>query len=470
MIRIKRLSNVNERRVKLFDYSTTVYPGTPPNNASSTVFVISCIDPRYTFAVEEYLLQQLGPATNYDLFVLAGAALGGRLTGFGSTFPNCAIVSTGNTWREALFDHLQVAITLHNVTEIYIIDHANCGAYRECSGTETTAGHFSQFTGLRAEINAGNFYRNGQIAPLAKVAGSTIFTTIKGLIFEDPIGTRTTLRDYTNGVGSITTVGTFTFPPATTGAKVLILGCIDPRFSEILSSFLINYKDIQFQYDLFILAGASLGVNQSYNLDLTERSAGSRGTAYTNNILADSAVVGPLGQKWGATFFDHLKVAILLHNVTEVWVFDHLDCGAYKAIKFGSLAATDLNPNDHIPEIRRLQSYVKAVQPSLSFKGFIMDTAGKITKVIDDGLGSVIDVPLSPFGSSKVRSPTSDIIDLRHKASADFVLTKEYGANDQPGFGRKLEVTKLTPTPSKTTILNSKIGPLRSGLFNRNRL
>ena len=488
MTRLKRLEGrtTTARVTSTFSpYSQTVPSTAPPNNASSTVFVISCIDPRFTSAVEEHLLTQLGASTNYDLFVIAGASMGGRLTGNGAPIPSCSLVSPNNSWRETLFDHLQVAITLHNVSLVYIIDHLDCAAYGVCGATDSIAGHKANFDILKGEIVAATFYANGTTAPNAK---TTVFSgvNITGLYFKTPVGSTTELFDYTTGAPG-TSVGTFTFP-SSSGAKILVLGCIDPRFSEILSAFLVNYKEVQFVYDLFITAGSSLGVNQSYNLDGTQRTSGTRGTAYTNNILADSLVIGPLGHKWGPTFFDHLDVAVKVHGITEVWVFDHLDCGAYKNIKLASggvAAATDLDPNQHIPEIIKLKGYINLAQPSLGFKGFIMNTSGVISKVVDDSKGVLLDTVVYPatlgtVGSSRIRAPASEILELRAKAAADYVLVQEHSGTSKGGFGRELIRTKLTPLNTKGSSFNNgssrgytletKVGKLKSGFLNRNRL
>jgi carbonic anhydrase len=464
MTRIKRLEGKTTDPViaDVFSpYDQTVQANSAPNNASSTVFVVSCIDPRFTSAVEQYLLAQLGPSTTYDLFVLAGAALGVRLLGNGAPIPSCSLVSPGNSWREVLLDHLQVAISLHNVSRIYIIDHLDCAAYGVCGGLDTAAGHFSQFNTIRTVIVGSTFYANGTSAPTPKTA---VFTSpnITGLYFNTPVGSTTQLFDYTAGVLPGTSVGTYTFPP-TTGAKVLVLGCIDPRFSQILSSFLTNYKEVEFVFDLFITAGASLGVNQSYNLNGTQRATNTTGTAYPQNLLAVGATgrIGPLGHNWGPTFFDHLAVAVQVHKITEVWVFDHLDCGAYKAIKFGNFGLPDLDPQQHVPELVKLQGYIKTRQPSLAFKGFVMDMNGGIAKVVDDLAG--IDVDLQKIlGSSKIRTPASEFVDIKAKGSGDFVLTRQYsGATGSTGmgsgFGRQLFRTKLTPTPAVTTVLPSKV-------------
>lgn len=487
MTRLKRLEGrtTTARVTSTFSpYSQTVPASAPPNNASSTVFVISCIDPRFTSAVEEYLFQQLGPSTNYDLFVIAGASMGGRLTGNGAPIPSCSLVSPNNSWRETLFDHLQVAITLHNVSLVYIIDHLDCAAYGVCGATDTIAGHKANFDVLKGAIVAATFYANGTSNPTPK---TTVFSgvNITGLYFNTPVGSTTQLFDYTASAPG-TSVGTFTFP-SSSGAKILVLGCIDPRFSEILSAFLVNYKEVQFVYDLFITAGSSLGVNQSYNLDGTQRPDNNTGTAYTNNILAAAGggKIGGLGHKWGPTFFDHLDVAVKVHGITEVWVFDHLDCGAYKAIKFGNLALSDNDPNQHIPEIIKLKGYINLAQPSLGFKGFIMDNSGVVSKVVDDSKGVLLDTVVYPatlgtVGSSRIRAPASEILELRAKAAADYVLVQEHSGTTKGGFGRELIRTKLTPLNTKGSSFNNgssrgytletKVGKLKSGFLNRNRL
>jgi len=468
MTRIKRLTTVVQTQAKPFDYDTPVYSGTPIDNTSSTIFVISCIDPRFTYAVEQYLLQNLGPTTNYDLFVLAGSAMGGNLTSNGTGIPACSLVAAGTSWQETLFDHLQVAISLHNVSQILILDHLGCAAYGVCGATDTQGGHQTQFNNLKASIVAATFYANGTANPTAKVAATTIFgaagANITGFYFDTPIGVTTTLRDY-SGVSQ----GVFTYP-GTIGASVLVLGCIDPRFSELLSSFLLNFANIKFNFDLFITAGSSLGVNQSYNLDGTLRAQNSTGTAYPLNILATSGAgrVGPLARNWGPTFFDHLSVAISVHQITEVWVFDHLDCGAYKAIKFGSLGASDEDTTQHTPELVKLQQQIKALYPNLGYKGFIMDKKGEITMPINGG-GIFLDTLAERFGSSRIRAPTSDIVDLRAKASADFVLNSQTQVSPQ-GFTNQSIQTKLTPTPSISKVLNPKVVTTKFGNYQKLRL
>lgn len=437
MTRIRRL----ERVTKVVPLNNPfVYRTTLPNTNPTSTFVLACIDPRFAYALEQYLDQTYAQnGSSYDLFILAGASMGGNLTSHtatappGDTVPSCLIVSTGNNWRVALQNHIQVAITLHNVTQIVIIDHLNCGAYVNCNGAtggpngdQDRQKHEDQFDTLKAYINGASFFAN---TTGTSTLGSVIFSSIIGYYFDGVAADTTThLRDITNGNDAS--------PPliepkgANSGAKVLVLGCIDPRYSAVMTSFLTQYQGVQFIYDLFILAGASLGANQSYTTFPTIRTDGNRGS-YPNNVLADGAAnIGNLGRSWGPTFFDHLSVAVLLHQITEVWVFDHLDCGAYKLILNGSLGATDDSEYPHIIELQKLKENINlytanydpinTTEYSLSFKGFVIGKTGTINFVLGDNTGVKVDMSV-PFGTSRIRNPASVQTDLIAAGKADYI-------------------------------------------------
>jgi carbonic anhydrase len=427
----------------------------PTDSAPATAFVLACIDPRFASALEAYLAEELAQVGfyTYDLFILAGASLGGNLTSTGTpdgppnTNGECAVVSPPDSnWQSTLLDHIQVAITLHSVSYFYVVDHLLCGAFSVCNnaGSDSVPGpHEIQYDALKATVQGASFIVNG-----TPTSGATVFPdgNWQGLYFDVPVGSQTSLRDYTGAQQFIEY-----FPPTST-AKVLVLGCIDPRFNATLTSFLVNYKDVQFIYDLFILAGASLGANQSYNLDGTVRTDGTTGDAYPYNALADgTAGIGNLGRQWGPTFFDHLSIARFLHQITEVWVFDHLDCGAYKFIKLNNGVLnplpSDNDPAPHITELRKLQAsidtytsitdYLTNPPTHLSFKGFILDLQGTITKVVDDGTGLKLG-PIKPPGSSRIRNPASGNTDSLAFNSADFVTQSQTGAGTP-----SLTVTRL---------------------------
>ena len=184
-------------------------------------------------------------------------------------------------------------------------------------------------------------------------------------------------------------------------AKVLVLGCIDPRYASYLEWFLTHQAGIFGQYDLFVLAGASLGVTQafSYSEDGPEGSlpGPNNGDSTTDNYNNDFDIL----HNWDNVFYAHLGIALRLHQITDVWIFDHLDCGAYKLIKFGDLTATDDDILPHRDEINALANQIKAYAETaanplgsnlpnadflaLNIKGYVMSTNGDIFKVYDDG-------------------------------------------------------------------------------------
>jgi len=416
LTRIKRITGASVLPNKPF--ATPILPGTPINNSATTkAFVLACIDPRYIDALEQYLSETLGVnGFTYDLFILAGASLGGLNT----TGSLCPYATTN--WQQTLLEHIQVAILLHNVTQVLVFDHLDCGAFKLCgppnsNNTDTQTTHIAKFDLINTLIGTSSFSKNGG----GTGTGTSIFTAgIQGYIIND---------SSLGHPGCFFDIQTSSYLPvcqrisASGEARVLVLGCIDPRFSSMLTSFLINYKDIQFSFDLTILAGSSLGANQSYTTFPTVRAAGATGNYSTNLIPA-------LGTAWGPTFFDHLSIARALHGITEVWVFDHLDCGAYKRIKFGDVNNTDLLIPPHTQELNKLMGYVNTYTAtadylgnsatSLAFKGFVMDTDGGITKVVDNGLG-VSYVSTTPFGSSRIRAPASDYTNNKAYNTADVV-------------------------------------------------
>ena len=390
--RLKRIQGGRHLPVIPDTISATVPVGAPSDNGSTTkALVLACIDPRFISALESYLVQKLvSPGYTYDLFILAGASLGGNID---NNVQTCGLASV--SWQEVLNEHIQVAIALHNISEIWIFDHIGCAAYTTCA-VDDSVGHNTQFGTLCLYLASAIF------PPL----------TVKGYYIDNPSGNFIAMPP----TDSLSPPVQEYIPPST-GAKVLVLGCIDPRFSAMLSSFLVNYKDVQFIYDLFILAGASLGANQSYLIYPSLRDA----TITGNYPAGISSPPNYLGVNWGPAFFDHLNIAISVHQITEVWVFDHLDCGAYKIIK---ALATDLDPSEHTPELIKLQGYIKTTQPALFYKGFIMDTNGGITKVVDDGNGVQFSMPKN-FGSSLTRNPASNYTNSVLWRKTDYISRSE---------------------------------------------
>ncbi|MGE5476489.1 MAG: carbonic anhydrase [Bacteroidales bacterium] len=104
--------------------------------------LLSCMDYRLVDDIVHYM-DARNLTNNYDHVVLAGGALGA--------------VSEKLNWGKTFWDHLDVAIKLHHVKKVIILDHKDCGAYRvvfekDYKGDEEIAVHREQAAKLRAAI------------------------------------------------------------------------------------------------------------------------------------------------------------------------------------------------------------------------------------------------------------------------------------------------------------------------------
>ena len=128
-------------------------------------------------------------------------------------------------------------------------------------------------------------------------------------------------------------------------ASAFVLTCIDPRYTFDVAFYLQHKKELHQDYDLFTLAGASVGAAK---------------------------------KEWTKSFMDNLELGMKLHGITEVWCFDHLDCGMYKAT-FG--LEKDLDPKIHIDCMDKLKAIIHKKHPELKFREFMVDVKGHVHNV-----------------------------------------------------------------------------------------
>ena len=114
--------------------------------------LLSCMDFRLIASVEKYMANNTKTG-EYDYVVLAGASLGVNNT----TYPE---------WGLSFWEHVQLSRDLHNIKNIMIIDHRNCGAYKaflkddfpekatKAQLTDETAAHKKQLDLLANAIHA----------------------------------------------------------------------------------------------------------------------------------------------------------------------------------------------------------------------------------------------------------------------------------------------------------------------------
>lgn len=79
------------------------------------VLLLTCMDFRF-FELIAKLMAEAKLTGQYDQVVLAGAALG-------------AVVPQKPHWHQTFFDHVDLAIKLHKIKAIVVLEHRNCGAY-----------------------------------------------------------------------------------------------------------------------------------------------------------------------------------------------------------------------------------------------------------------------------------------------------------------------------------------------------
>ena len=100
-----------------------LFPRTRAYAAGQTEAVLlSCMDYRLVTATGHYMASQ-GLKEKYDHLILAGAALG-------------ALTDKFPSWNQTFWDHLGVAIDLHKVHKVMVLDHRDCGAYKVILGED----------------------------------------------------------------------------------------------------------------------------------------------------------------------------------------------------------------------------------------------------------------------------------------------------------------------------------------------
>lgn len=136
----------------------------------------------------------------------------------------------------------------------------------------------------------------------------------------------------------------------THSAEALILSCIDYRFVTPMTEYL-NSGTLFNRYDISVLAGASLGYNQ---------------TKF---------------KCWGETFIDFLELATELHHIRQVIVFDHMDCGAYKLFYPYAADNPEKEKRLHIENINQFIAALKQLYPDLIYSGYLILVDGTIEQI-----------------------------------------------------------------------------------------
>jgi hypothetical protein len=120
-------------------------PGAASHDAEA--LLLSCMDFRLMDQVSAFMARE-GLTHQYDHVILAGASLVPAT----DAFPE---------WNAAFWKHLELALQLHRIRRVVVLDHRDCGAYKLVLGPDVvrdrpteTQTHSRYLTQLRADIRA----------------------------------------------------------------------------------------------------------------------------------------------------------------------------------------------------------------------------------------------------------------------------------------------------------------------------
>ncbi|OGP49875.1 MAG: hypothetical protein A2Y79_02735 [Deltaproteobacteria bacterium RBG_13_43_22] len=101
----------------------SMLPAGVSNAAGNTdALLLSCMDFRLMDDIERYMSGR-GLRNKYDHIVLAGAALG-------------AVTDKYPAWNRTFWDHVGLAVDLHHIHKVIVMDHRDCGAYKVILGDD----------------------------------------------------------------------------------------------------------------------------------------------------------------------------------------------------------------------------------------------------------------------------------------------------------------------------------------------
>ncbi len=131
----------------------------------------------------------------------------------------------------------------------------------------------------------------------------------------------------------------------------LLLTCMDYRLENEIVAWM-DGRQMRDRYDHVVLAGASLGA-------LTDQRP-----------------------EWGDTFWQHLDVAIQLHQVRKVIVLDHRDCGAYRVFLGPDAVKTpEAELAVHTRQLHGLKALVAQKHPELGVELNLMALDGSVLAI-----------------------------------------------------------------------------------------
>jgi len=151
-----------------------------------------------------------------------------------------------------------------------------------------------------------------------------------------------------SGMGLFSVVSGISEVRAEKKAGTLLLSCMDYRLMDEIERYMLR-RGLYHNYDHIILAGASLG-------------------AVTDKYPA-----------WSRTFWDHLDLAVKLHEIQTVMVMDHRDCGAYKVLLGEDYSKnTNRETAEHTVKLIQLKGMINKKHPEIEVETLLMGLNGEV--------------------------------------------------------------------------------------------
>ena len=121
--------------------------------------------------------------------------------------------------------------------------------------------------------------------------------------------------------------------------EAMVLSCMDPRFQPKVFNYL-RKKKLTGKYSSFTIAGAAIGVTHKKF------------------------------KRWHSTFWENLATPIKLHNINNLIVINHNDCGAAKIVNGNHKFSTAIENKIHNQSFKIIKKKLKKKHPSIkvSFK------------------------------------------------------------------------------------------------------
>ena len=116
-------------------------------------------------------------------------------------------------------------------------------------------------------------------------------------------------------------------------ARAFLVTCMDFRFLDDEIEYMKEHG-YDVNYDIFVLAGVSIGINQ---------------TKYP---------------EWEKTLYNHIEISKTLHHIEKVVLLDHLDCGAYKTFAPG-FSGEEEEREIHLKQLETAAKKIKEKFPDL---------------------------------------------------------------------------------------------------------